>query len=353
MERLDAFYQAPEGLQRADGLSIGGGPDFPGIAAWIFDVYLNARHAGRSVEASWGEVVAAVQASDEWRTKHPDAFKVLRFAVVGDYGIAGDRARDVSLLVKSWGVDFVITTGDNNYPNGAASTIDANIGQYYSDFIFPYAGSFGSTARSQPVLPVDGQPRLGSGGRGAVPDLLHACPATSATTSSSRVSCTSSSWTATPASPTAFRRGRCRDSGCRPGWPRSTLPYRVVYMHHAPFSSGQNGSHPALQWPYRTWGASTVIAGHDHTYERIMHDSIPYFVNGAGGYALYAFHAPVSGSAVRFNGDNGAMLVEVDQKSAIVKFITRGGVVVDTHSIAPRILRRGCTNHVGDAHGQS
>src|SRR4051794_21122347 len=54
----------------------------------------------------------------------------VRLAVIGDYGAAGQPEQDVSNLVHSWGPDLVITTGDNNYPDGAASTIDANIGQY-------------------------------------------------------------------------------------------------------------------------------------------------------------------------------------------------------------------------------
>src|SRR5688572_7129963 len=40
MNRLHQHYMAPEGLRRPNGLSIDGGPDFLGIAAWIFDVYL-------------------------------------------------------------------------------------------------------------------------------------------------------------------------------------------------------------------------------------------------------------------------------------------------------------------------
>ena len=48
MNRLDAFYKAPEGLQRPNGLSVAGRPDFLGIAAWIFDVYLTCRSAGRT-----------------------------------------------------------------------------------------------------------------------------------------------------------------------------------------------------------------------------------------------------------------------------------------------------------------
>src|SRR4029077_2269178 len=65
------------------------------------------------------------------------------FAIIGDYS-AGTPARDVSNLVKGWNPDFIITTGDTNYPDGQASTIDANIGQYYHEFISPYLGSYGA-----------------------------------------------------------------------------------------------------------------------------------------------------------------------------------------------------------------
>jgi len=34
----------------------------------------------------------------------------VRFAVIGDYGLAGKEAADVANLVKSWNPDFIITT---------------------------------------------------------------------------------------------------------------------------------------------------------------------------------------------------------------------------------------------------
>ncbi len=70
MERLDRFYAAPEGLQRDNGLSIDGGPDFLGISAWIVEYYLGERMQGASPEAAWQVVVNAIRASDEWRSKH-------------------------------------------------------------------------------------------------------------------------------------------------------------------------------------------------------------------------------------------------------------------------------------------
>jgi hypothetical protein len=70
LNRLDAFYRAPEGLQRPDGLSISGGPDFLGIAAWVFDVYLNERLRGTSSTAAWVVLENSIRNTDEWRRKH-------------------------------------------------------------------------------------------------------------------------------------------------------------------------------------------------------------------------------------------------------------------------------------------
>ena len=66
------------------------------------------------------------------------------FANIGDYGLAGQKELDVSNLVKSWNPEFIITVGDNNYPTGSAATIDANVGQYYHDYIGNYTGGYGA-----------------------------------------------------------------------------------------------------------------------------------------------------------------------------------------------------------------
>jgi hypothetical protein len=70
LNRLDAFYRAPQGLQRPDGLSISGGPDFLGIASWVFDIYLNERLRGSSANAAWVVLENSIRATDEWRRKH-------------------------------------------------------------------------------------------------------------------------------------------------------------------------------------------------------------------------------------------------------------------------------------------
>ena len=51
-----------------------------------------------------------------------------RFAIIGDYGEDGPDEAAVAAMVAGWNPDWVVTTGDNNYPSGSALTIDPNIG---------------------------------------------------------------------------------------------------------------------------------------------------------------------------------------------------------------------------------
>jgi len=78
---------------------------------------------------------------------------VERFVVIGDYGLSGPEEAQVAWRVASLKPDFIVTTGDNNYPLGAADTIDENIGRYFSAFIAPYHGKFGPGAEENRFFP--------------------------------------------------------------------------------------------------------------------------------------------------------------------------------------------------------
>ena len=67
---LNDYYKSPEGLQRPAGLSIDGHPDYEGIGVWIFGVYLPHRLKGESDEQARQAIVAQIQRSDEWQSKH-------------------------------------------------------------------------------------------------------------------------------------------------------------------------------------------------------------------------------------------------------------------------------------------
>ena len=71
MNWLDRYYASPEGLQRPNGLSLNGKPDFEGIAAWYLDVYQRERMKGRSRADARAAYVSDIRHSDEWKQKHP------------------------------------------------------------------------------------------------------------------------------------------------------------------------------------------------------------------------------------------------------------------------------------------
>jgi hypothetical protein len=68
---LNDWYAAPEGLQRANGLSIDGHLDYDGLAAWLFNGYLRERLNGANEEEARRRVLEQIRLSDEWRVKHP------------------------------------------------------------------------------------------------------------------------------------------------------------------------------------------------------------------------------------------------------------------------------------------
>ena len=70
MAWLHDFYRSSEGLRRPEGLWIDGHPDFEGLSAWVFEVYLRSRLKGLTEEQAREAIVNAIRQSDEWRAKH-------------------------------------------------------------------------------------------------------------------------------------------------------------------------------------------------------------------------------------------------------------------------------------------
>ncbi len=257
-----------------------------------------------------------------------------RFAVIGDYGYAGQPLADVAALIDSWDVDFIVTTGDNNYNIGAADTIDANIGQYFHDYISPYQGSYGTGAVENRFFPSLGNHDWGTLDLQPYTDYF-TLPGNERyydfTAESVHIFVIDSD----PHEP----NGRSFDS-IQANWLQTQLSssqeqWKLVFMHHPPYSSSSvHGSEVIMQWPYADWGVTAVLAGHDHTYERIQRDNMLYFVNGLGGRSLYGLSdTPVSGSQFRYNEDYGAMLIIANPVCINFTFYNRTGDLIDTTSI--------------------
>ena len=121
---------------------------------------------------------------------------------------------------------------------------------------------------------------------------------------------------------------------------KSDAPFKVVFMHHPPYSSGQHVDSIRMQWPYAEWGADLVLAGHDHTYERLELGGIIFCVNGLGGNeTLYKFKQAREGSMLRYNGDLGAMRCKADHRCLEVEFWTVTGLLVDSFELQAKRLQ--------------
>jgi hypothetical protein len=256
-----------------------------------------------------------------------------RFAVIGDYGSGSNNARDVANLIAGWNVDFVVTVGDNNYPDGAAATIDDHIGQYFSSFIYPYTGQYRTSSPPNRFFPSLGNHDWMT--TGAAPYLNYfTLPGNERYYDTSWGPVHLFAVDSDSHEPDGRSSTSAQATWLHTRLAAATEPWKLVYMHHAPYSSGgEHGSNPTLQWPYQQWGASAVLAGHDHDYERIVRDGFPYLVNGLGGASTYGFGTPVSGSVVRYNADYGALLVTANTTTLTFQFISRANYIVDTYTL--------------------
>lgn len=256
----------------------------------------------------------------------------LRFAVIGDFGQGEQGEADVATLVKSWQPELIITTGDNNYPSGAAETIDQNIGQFYHEFIFPYQGVYGEGADRLRFFPTLGNHDWDINraqahfdyfelpGNERYYDFVWGPVHFFALSADSR-------------EPDGVSAGSIQALWLKDSLSRSNSPWNVVYMHQPPYSSSPRGPVTWMRWPFLEWGASLIMAGHDHYYERLNVNGLPVFINGLGGGPIYSFGETAEGSQVRFNDDYGAMLVVCDEQEMTLQFITRTGVVIDTFTL--------------------
>ncbi|WP_019946834.1 metallophosphoesterase [Hymenobacter aerophilus] len=254
-----------------------------------------------------------------------------RFAAIGDYGYAGAAERDVSELVKSWNPEFIITLGDNNYDLGDSTTIDQNIGQYYHAYIHNYKGRYGPRTSTDRFFPSLGNHDYYTRNGQAYRDYF-TLPGNGRYYEFVRGDVHLFALNSDPAEPDGIKANSVQAQWLKERMAASRARWKVVYFHHAPYTSGLHGPDADLQWPFREWGASVVLTGHDHIYERLQLDGLTYFVNGLGGRNIHGTRpARRPESQVLYNADYGAMLLNATPDSLTLQFITRTRRVIDTH----------------------
>lgn len=265
------------------------------------------------------------------RVQSPQA----HFAIIGDFGKSSLPEQQVADLVHSWRPEFIVTLGDNNYPNGSHETIDANIGQYYGAYIRPKAGAGSRYAQSerQRFFPCLGnhdwrapaaQPYLDYfdlPGNGRYYQVVRGPVALFIVDSD-------------PHEPDGVDAQSIQAQWLKGALAASKAPWKVVIFHHPPYSSGRHGSNTWMQWPFKAWGAHLVMGGHDHTYEHIIVDDLHYIVMGLSGASKDAFRIACALPRAQYDScydDNyGALEANASTTQFTLRMTTIDGRVHDT-----------------------
>ncbi len=266
---------------------------------------------------------------------------LLRFAVIGDFGVDTVDEMAVARLVKEWRPDFIVTVGDNNYPSGETLTIDANIGQYFASYIGGYHGKYGTGSADNRFWPSLGNHDWYSQ-TGAQPyvDYFPTLPGNRRYYDVAVGPVHLFAVDSDAHEPDGIDAGSRQAAWLAGALAASTECFNLVYFHHPAYSSGDPlFTEPRMRWPFRAWGADLVLTGHQHQYERLVVDGLTYVVDGLGG-ALnrFGFLTTQPGSLVRYYAEFGALFVEVYGDHLQLAFRNVHGVTVDEFAIA-----RDCT----------
>ena len=121
----------------------------------------------------------------------------------------------------------------------------------------------------------------------------------------------------------------------------ATAPWRVVALHHPPYSSGRHGSTTPLRHHLepvlRRHRVDLVLAGHDHHYERTVpiHD-ITYVISGAGCKTTKV--RPTSITAVAASTLE-FLKIDVDGDRLTARAVRPGGAILDRFELRARARR--------------
>lgn len=245
----------------------------------------------------------------------------VRFLAFGDSGGGGSDQHALLEQMYTVPYDLMIHTGDLAYDNGTIAQIESTVFGVYADLLrnipfFPAAGNHdtetmsGAPFRGVWSLPTASTNKYYSYDWGRVHFVALDTEAGYAT---------QAKWLEQDLASTS-------------------LPWKIVYFHRPPYSSGEHGSDLSLRaaWApiFERHGVQLVLAGHDHDYERITpQNGVAYVVTGGGGIGT----RPVGRSSFTAFAEDVIhfVYVEVGIDTAVLHAIDATGTEFDS-AVIPR-----------------
>jgi hypothetical protein len=240
------------------------------------------------------------------------------FAVVGDYGSADANETAVASLIESWHPDFVLTVGDNAYPEGSGGLLDR-------DIFGPYA----AVMRESAWFPALGNHDVKADGGRPELEAFHSLGAERwyrFTWGNAGFLVLDSDTTVAPGSPQLrFARHALARRSC----------FRFAAWHHPPWEPPGRPLSPGLRRNIvplvQKEGVQIVFVGHLHAYARSRpHHSVVYVAVGTGGATLDDDARKLTIPLARVvQGRFGALRVDVSGRRASFRYETTHGRVRD------------------------
>jgi 3',5'-cyclic AMP phosphodiesterase CpdA len=252
------------------------------------------------------------------------ASDTIRFAVIGDWG-AGDRhcvgiANQMFATMRSAPFEFIVTAGDNIYPNGSGRYFTKHFEQPYAGFLkervsfHAVLGNHDVESGRQdqchyPLFNMGGQRYYTIRKGGGLAEL--------------------------------FMLDSTDFDSSQAGWLENALrcssaKWKVAVFHHPLYSSAKKhgsaiGLRKQLEQMLIRYRVNLVFSGHDHVYERVKpQQGVQYFVSGGGGKVRRGdvdLRSDIR--AASFDDDNHFMVIEIRDTRVDFAAISETGHVVD------------------------
>ncbi|QSQ27881.1 metallophosphoesterase [Pyxidicoccus parkwayensis] len=279
-----------------------------------------------------------------FRTAPKPGTRSVHFTAVGDFGTGGTDQKQVSAAMLKVKPELFLALGDNAYSSGTESEIQNNLFTPMADLLaeVPLFASLGNheyvTNQGQPYLdnlylpsnnPANSE-RYYSFDWGHVHFV--------ALDSNCAVGLASADRCALAAQKTWLEKDLAA----------TTQPWKIVFFHHPPWSSGEHGSQLTMRRNFaplfEKYGVDLVLTGHDHNYERskpmegdavaAAGRGIPYLVVGGGGAALRPFATSrPDWSVIRDDKAHGFLDVNVVDGTLTANLIETDGSVLDSFTL--------------------
>ena len=255
-----------------------------------------------------------------------------RFAIIADM-VDNTGLANVASMVKGWNPAHILTAGDNDNLNH--TDYESTVGQHFHQYMAPYLGDWGAgSTTGNRFWPAMGNHDWESS-RGSADYTDYFTLPNNERYYNVKLDANTEFFMLD--SDTREPHGTSSTS-TQANWIRdrmlaSTAKWKIVIGHHPPYSSGSSSDNTWMRWPFKDWGATAVVFGHHHLYERLSVNGLPYFINGPAGGNIGSFGTTDPNSVVRYNGDFGAMQVDTSDTSIVFRFFRRTGALIDSLTI--------------------